>query len=134
MRHQRFLHVALLMLLVLWPLSAQWNTNTGRGVAHNTLANCSDSAGDAACGAARAGAVVVDAGDTDTIVSTTAVTANSEVFVQYVQYTGTRLSVTCNTTAALPTVTSVTAGTSFTFIIPAAPVTNPACYVFWIVN
>ena len=101
---------------------------------HATLTNCSDSAGAAACGSASAGSVVIDAGSTSVVVSTTAVTANSQIFVQYDSSLGTRLGVTCNTTPALPAVTARTAGTSFTITVPAAPVTDPACYSYFIVN
>lgn len=103
-------------------------------LSYRTNTNCSDSAGAAACGAAPAGAFVVDAGATTVVVSTTAVTANSEIKVHYVSYLGTRLGITCNLIASLPTVTAITAGVSFTVTVPAAPVTNPACYVYDIVN
>jgi hypothetical protein len=101
---------------------------------HDTTENCSDSAGDAACGNASAGSVVVDAGDTTTVISTTAVSANSQIFVLFDSSLGARLSVTCNATVALPSVTARTAGTNFTISVPAAPVTNPACYSFLVVN
>jgi len=99
--------------------------------------NCSDSAGDAACAAAPAGSVVVDAADTTTIVSTTAVTADSQIFLQTDASLGTRLSVTCNTQANStfnPRVTARTAGTSFTITVDAGPTTNPLCLSFLIVN
>jgi hypothetical protein len=99
--------------------------------------NCADSAGDAACSAAPAGAVVVDATDTTTVVSTTAVTANSEIFVQIDAGLGTRLGVTCNTQAASvfnPRVTARTAATSFTITLDAGPTTNPLCLNYFIVN
>jgi len=101
---------------------------------YQTSTNCADSAGAAACGSAAAGSFVVDAGATTTVVSTTAVTADSEVFVQYDSSLGTRLGVTCNVTAAIPSVTARVAATSFTITVPAAPVTNPACYSYHIVN
>lgn len=100
----------------------------------NTIANCSDSAGAAACGAASAGAFVVDAASTSTVVSTTAVTANSEISVQFASYLGTRLGITCNVVVSPPTVTSITAGTSFTVTVPSGPVTNPACFIYTILN
>lgn len=100
----------------------------------NTTTNCADSAGAAACGSAAAGSFVIDAAASTVVVSTTAVTANSEVFVQYDSSLGTRLGVTCNVTVALPSVTARTAATSFTVTVPAAPVTNPACYSYHIVN
>lgn len=104
------------------------------GSTYNTVTNCSDSAGAAACVAAAAGSVVIDAAATSVVVSTTAVTANSQIFVQYDSSLGTRLSVTCNTTPAIPAVTARTAGTSFTITVPVAPSVNPACYSYVIVN
>jgi hypothetical protein len=101
---------------------------------YSTTANCADSAGDAACAAAAAGSVVVDAGDTTTVVSTTAVTANSQIFVFFDSSLGTRLSVTCNTTPSAPAVTARTGGTSFTITLPAGPSVNPACFSYVIVN
>jgi hypothetical protein len=68
-------------------------------------------------------------------VSTTAVTANSQIFVQEDSSLGTKLSVTCNTTTGRDyTVSARTAGTSFTITASAAPVTNPACLSYFIVN
>lgn len=100
----------------------------------STTTNCLDSAGAAACGVASAGSVVIDASATTVVVSTTSVTANSQIFVQYDSSLSTRLSVTCNATVAIPAVTARTAGTSFTITVPVAPVSNPACYSFFIVN
>lgn len=105
-----------------------------QATAFNTATNCADSAGAAACGSAAAGAVVVDAGATTVTVSTTAVTANSEILVHFAPDESTRLGITCNPIAALPSVTTKTAATSFVITIPAAPVTNPACYDYFIVN
>lgn len=109
-----------------------------RGSSYQTLTNCADSAGAAACGAAAAGAVVIDAAATSVVVSTTAVSANSEIFIQNDSSLGTRLSVTCNTQSSLvlgtPRVTARTAGTSFTVTIEAGPTTNPLCLNFKLVN
>lgn len=101
---------------------------------YETRTNCADSAGAAACAAAAAGSVVIDAGATSVVVSTTAVTANSQITPTFDSSLGTRLSVTCNVTAALPYITARTAGTSFTITVGAAPITNPACYGYTIVN
>lgn len=101
---------------------------------YSTTTNCADSAGAAACGAAPAGSVVVDAGSTSTVVSTTVVTANSQIFVMYDSSLSARLGITCNATVALPAVTARTAATSFTITIPAMPVTNPACFSYFLVN
>ncbi len=107
------------------------------GATYATATNCSDSAGAAACGSAAAGAFVIDAGSTSTVVSTTAVTANSEIFVEFDSSLGTRLSVTCNTaaaTAAFPSITARTANTSFTLTISGTLAVNPGCFSYHIVN
>lgn len=106
-------------------------------VSYKTATNCADSAGAAACGSAAAGAFVIDAGSTSVVVSTTAVTANSEIKVQFDSSLGTRLSVTCNTapaTVAFPSVTARTAGTSFTLSVSGSVAVNPACFTYSIVN
>ena len=100
-----------------------------------TETNCADSAGAAACGSAAAGSVVIDAAATTVVVSTTAVTANSQIFIQEDLSLGTRLGVTCNTTIARTyAITARTAATSFTITASAAPVTNPSCLSYTIVN
>ena len=95
------------------------------GAQFSTAANCADSAGAAACGAAAAGAVVIDAAATSVVVSTTAVTADSQIFITDDSSLNTRLSVTCNTQAltvlGVPTITARTAGTSFTISIAVGP-------------
>lgn len=109
--------------------------NRVTAASYGTATNCADSAGDAACGSAAAGAFVIDAADTDTVVSTTAVTANSEIFIQEDSSLNTRLSVTCNTTIARTyAITARTAATSFTVTASAAPVTNPSCLTYHIKN
>jgi hypothetical protein len=114
-----------------WDLfSASLNTDL-----FGSSTNCSDSAGDAACSDAPAGSFVIDASDTDTVVSTTVVTANSQIVVVEDSSLGTRLSVTCNTTLGRTyAVTARTAATSFTITSSAAPTTNPACLSYWIIN
>lgn len=97
--------------------------------------NCASSASPAACGNAAAGSFVIPAGATSVVVNTTAVTANSQIFVIEDQSLGSRLGVTCNTTITSPPVVSArTPGTSFTVTISAAVTTNPACYSYFIVN
>lgn len=108
-----------------------------------TAANCGANGSAAnpslvACTSAAAGGFSCDptASTGTCVVSTTAVTANSEVVVQQVSYLGTRLSVTCNTASALPAgplVTAISAGASFTLTLGTVT-TNPACFVFTIVN
>lgn len=105
---------------------------------YQSTTNCADSAGAAACGAAPAGAFVIDATTTSTVVSTTAVTATSRIFLQEDSSLGTELGVTCNTQSSLTLgalrVTARTAATSFTATIEAGPTTNPMCVSYWIVN
>ncbi len=104
----------------------------------SSTTNCADSAGAAACGAAPSGSFVIDATTTATVVSTTAVTANSQIILQEDSSLSTRLSVTCNTQSSLTLgalrVTARTAGTSFTATIEAGPTTNPMCVSYWIIN
>lgn len=119
-----------------WAAGGPSNNFTGvYAGTYNTAANCSDSAGAAACAAATAGTVVMDAAATTVVVSTTNVTANSEIFIQEDSSLGTRLSVTCNTTIARTyAVTARTEATSFTITASAAPITNPACLSYRILN
>jgi len=91
-----------------------------------------------ACGAAPAGAFTCDPAATGAtcVVSTTAVTANSEITVQQVTYLNTLLTVTCNTASVLPSgplVTAISAGTSFTISLGTV-MTNPGCFVYTIDN
>lgn len=100
--------------------------------------NCVDSAGAAACSTSPTGAFVIDAASTSTVVSTTAVTATSRIFVQEDSSLATELGVTCNTQSTLTLgalrVTARTANTSFTVTSEAAPSTNPMCVSYWIIN
>lgn len=71
------------------------------------------------------------------VISTSAVTANSQIFITQRSdtTTGTRLGVTCNTglTTAIPEITAVTAGTSFTINLGTIT-TNPECFSYQIIN
>lgn len=93
----------------------------------------------ASCGAATAGSFSCStSASTGTCrVSTTAVTANSEIVVQQRAdtTTGTRLGVTCNTApATIPIViTNVAAGSSFTIGLGSFGA-NPACFSYVITN
>ncbi len=70
-------------------------------------------------------------------VNTTAVTANSVIFVQPDSTLSTKLSVTCNTTAdtglVAPRVSARSAATSFTITLGTFA-TNPLCFNYWVVN
>ncbi len=100
----------------------------------STTTNCSSAAAPAVCAAAAAGSVVVAAAATTVVVNTSAVTANSQILVTYDSSLGTKLGVTCNVTIpALYGVTARTAATSFT-ITATAPITNPACFSYSVIN
>lgn len=102
--------------------------------AYQTAVNCSSSASPAVCSSAAAGSVVVAASATTVVVDTTAVDANSQIFVTFDSSLGTKLGVTCNTTEpALYGISARNAGVSFT-ITSTAPTANPACFSYLIVN
>ncbi len=111
--------------------------------AHGTKTNCAGvgtaaSPSVATCTDASAGAFSCDvaASAATCTVNTTAVTANSEIFVTEVADEGTRLSVTCNTApTVVPAITlsAKVAATSFTINMPTIT-TNPACFDYFIVN
>src|SRR6266850_251611 len=85
---------------------------------------------------AVAGSFVLPAAATTVTVNTTAVTANSQIFVIEDDSLGTKLSVTCNTATAVPepNITTRVASTSFSIAVTVAPATNPKCYSYFIVN
>jgi hypothetical protein len=90
------------------------------------------------CTAAAAGAFscATNASAATCTINTTAVTANSEIFVVEVADEGARLGVTCNTSpTATPAVllASKVAATSFTINMPTIT-TNPACFDYHIIN
>lgn len=95
----------------------------------------------ASCTSAAAGSVscATNASGGTCTVNTTAVTANSEIFLEQRAdtTTGTRLGVTCNTTkdsnSTAPQITAVTAATSFTFQLGTVA-TNPECFSYHIIN
>jgi hypothetical protein len=108
--------------------------------AYDTASNCSSSASPAVCGSAAAGsaALPTNAVSSSIVVNTTAVTANSQIFVQTDDTLGTKLSVTCNSTIATLvgglTISARTPGTSFTIANNVAVVTNPLCVSYLIIN
>jgi hypothetical protein len=100
------------------------------------ITNCSSAASPAICGSSQAGSFAIPAAGTTVTVNTTAVTANSQIFVQQDDSLGTKLGVTCNTgiLANPPAVTARTAGTSFTVSVTAGLAVNPVCFGYFIVN
>jgi len=100
-----------------------------------TISNCSSSASPAVCGSAPSGSVVIAAAATTVTVNTSAVTANSLIFLQEDDSLGSKLSVTCNTSSLGATkISARVAGTSFTITTAVAPTTNPACLNYWFIN
>jgi len=97
--------------------------------------NCASAASPAVCASATAGAVAIANPATTIVVNTTAVTANSEIFVFEDSSLGTRLGVTCNATAGRTfQATARTVGTSFTITASATPAANSACLNYLVVN
>ena len=102
---------------------------------YGSATNCSSSAAPAVCAAAAAGSVVIAAAGTTVTVNTTAVTANSQILITEDSSLGTKLGVTCNTVIGRnASVTARTAATSFVISVDVAPVTNPMCLSYWIIN
>jgi len=97
-------------------------------------AQCTSAGG--TCGSAQEGSVTIAAAATTVTVTTTAVTANSKFSITENATLGTALSVTCNTATniGLPFVSAITPGTSYVITVPTAPVTNPACLQWKILN
>lgn len=114
--------------------SSTYGTNTNCAAA-GTAANPSV----ASCSVAPAGSFscATNASTGTCTVNTTAVTANSRIFVMPSAAEGANLSVTCNTTAdtglTAPRLASKSAGTSFTINLGTYS-TNPECFSYWIVN
>lgn len=130
------------LLEVLWLAASCYaqsvNPGQGSNSATGTLStgtNCSSVASPAACGSASAGSVVVAAAATTVVVNTTAVTAASQIFLTFDSSLGPKLGIpTCNTTQPPAfNVSARTAGTGFT-LTASAPITNPACFSYLIVN
>lgn len=103
------------------------------GTAYQTKTNCASTGG--TCGAAASGSVGITNPATTVTVSTTAVTANSTIFVFEDSTLGTKLTATCNATLGRSyMVTTRTAGVSFVITASATPAANTACLNYWIVN
>lgn len=91
------------------------------------------------CSAAPSGSFscATNASTATCTINTSAMTANSAVFVQPDASLGTLLSVTCNTTAdtglTAPRVSARAGGTSFTINLGTFA-TNPLCFNYWIAN
>jgi len=102
---------------------------------HQTSATaCASSASPSVCAAASSGLIAMAAGSATLVVNTTQVRAGSQILVIPDSSLGTALSVTCNTTIPTISVSARTAATSFTVTASAAPVTNPLCMSYHIIN
>lgn len=113
--------------------SAQTFTGAKLFTTLGTATNCSSTGG--TCGSAAAGSVGITNPATTVTVSTTAVTANSQIFVFEDSTLGTKLTATCNATAGRTyMVTTRTAGVSFIITASATPAANTACLSYLIVN
>jgi hypothetical protein len=109
------------------------------GATYATATNCSSSASPAVCGSAAAGAVAIPTGisSVSLTINTTAVTANSEIFL-IPDDSVTIAATTCNSTLATlvggVAVTARTPGTSFTVTYNGTIATNPLCLSYYLVN
>lgn len=116
------------------PAAGSFTTLTG--TTHKTTTNCAvNSASPATCGSAAAGVVAVPTLTTTYTVNTTAVTANSRIFLQPTSdNTGIPSSPTCATLAvtSVNMISARVAATSFTFSLPST--TGITCFGYWIVN
>lgn len=87
------------------------------------------------CGSAAAGSVAFSPGADSILVSTTAVTAQSQIFVQEDSSLSSLLGVTCeNKLGRTYLITSRTPGVSFAVTVSSPPVAASACLSFHIVN
>jgi hypothetical protein len=99
-----------------------------------TATNCSSAASLAVCGSAAAGSVAIATSLSSVVVNTTAVTANSQIIVTFDSSLGTKLGVTCNTTAQEPYISARKAGTSFTISVGSNFSMYPGCFSYSIIN
>lgn len=107
--------------------------------AYGTATNCTSSASPAVCGSAAAGSIAIPVGTNQTlVVDTSAVTANSNIFLQSDDTLGTKLGITCNSTAAtiaLPiAISSRSNNTSFTALLTGVSSTNKVCFNYFIID
>lgn len=101
---------------------------------YSTASNCLSLASPAVCGAAPTGLVSIAAAATTLTINTTAVTANSRIWLTYSMVGLGGIPPTNITTLPLPYVNAITAGTSFTIILPVAPATNSINVMYGFMN
>jgi hypothetical protein len=93
-----------------------------------SFADCISASG--SCASAGGGVVTIAAAASTVVVTDSLVTASNPILVGYDSSQGTALSVTCNTTAQLPYVTTRVVGVSFTIATASTFTTNPGCIAF----
>jgi hypothetical protein len=100
---------------------------------YGTSTNCSDLQGQ--CGNAAAGWIIVPENSASVQVNTTAVTGQSQIFLQEDSSIGASLNLSCNLTIGRTyQITSRTPGGGFRVTASAAPSGVPACLSYHIVN
>lgn len=120
------------------PQQLSWNTNLNSvaditATTYKTTTICTNAGG--SCAGTRAGMVTIGAAATTVTVTTGGVGGSSQIMVMEDSSLGTALGVTCNTTLGRNyAVTQRTGGVSFVISTDVAPVANPACLSFWIIN
>jgi hypothetical protein len=122
-----------------WKATNGTLSGTSSAATYTTATNCSSAASPAVCSSAAAGSVAIPTGTNSTlVVDTTAVTANSQIFLQEDESLGTKLGITCNSTLGTVTVpvvvTARTGGTSFTIGYNGTITTNAVCLSYHIIN
>ncbi len=103
----------------------------------HTASNCNSTTTPASCGSAAAGSVALPTGGSTLIVNTSAVTANSQIFIIEDTSLGSRLGITCNTNTGREYSVNAritTTTPSFTIKSSANPTVNKACLSYFIVN
>lgn len=122
------------------PTASPTFTGTVTQPSFNSTINCSSSASPAICTSAAAGSVAFPTGITSVAlqINTTAVTANSQIFIATDDTLGTKLGVICNSNLATLVggiaITGRSVGTSFTVTYNGTIATNPLCASFFIIN
>ncbi len=86
------------------------------------------------CSTAPAGFVTIAANSQSVVVSTSAVTTNSQIFVQLDTSLGGVFGFMCNSAANIYRVSARSSGSSFTITSSTTVMTNPACLSYFIVN
>jgi hypothetical protein len=124
------------------PLFVSGNVSTGEVSAQKinsaqilTYTNCAISSAPAPCAASPAGTVQIAAAASTLTVDTTIVTVNSEIFYSYTTAAaGCSVAPTNMASLLHPYTSSITPSASFTVTLPVAPVGNPACVQYHIIN